>query len=299
MKVELKKLTLLNGETMGYRERSGGEEVLLLIHGNQSSSLQWDVLLEKLDQSYKVYAVDLRGFGTSTYHTSIQSLKDFSEDLKLFADELGLDRFHLMGWSNGGGVAMQLAADYPDYVQKLILLASLSTRGYPMYKSSEAGVPITDVRLKTKEEIMNDQGLQSTLEAMKNRDKPFMKKAWDYLVFSDNKPEEEQYERYLEDVFKQRNVVDVMDAANRFNISDEFNGLVDGTGEISQIAAPVLVVWGTRDCLTPRYMTQEIVDDFRIYEKDVDAIYLDAGHSPLIDNPEELIKAMLDFLQKK
>src|SRR5690625_2557204 len=164
MKSELKKQKLCNGETLGYRERPGGEEVLLLIHGNQASSLQWEVLFENLDSLYKVYAVDLRGFGTSTYHTAIESMKDFSEDLKLFVDELGLDNFYLMGWSNGGGVAMQFAANYADYVQKLILLASLSTRGYPIYKSSEA-----EFRLKTKDEILNDQDLKPVLEAINNR----------------------------------------------------------------------------------------------------------------------------------
>ncbi|BFH12125.1 hypothetical protein J6TS7_08350 [Paenibacillus dendritiformis] len=93
-----------------------------------NSSYHWDVALERLDPRYKLYAIDLRGFGISTYHQPIRALRDFADDVKLFARELGLDRFAVMGCSTGGGVAMELAADWPEAVTKLILLASVSTR---------------------------------------------------------------------------------------------------------------------------------------------------------------------------
>ncbi|WP_260412499.1 alpha/beta fold hydrolase [Alkalihalobacillus sp. TS-13] len=154
------KTTLDNGETLSYKIRPGGACNLVLLHGNMASSDQWDLLMEDLDPRYTVYAVDLRGYGKSTYHTSIQSISDFSKDLKLFTDELGLKSFHLMGWSNGGGVAMQFAADYPEIVEKLILLASMSTRGYPLYDPDGE-------RVQTKEQIVLDTGLNMMLDAQR------------------------------------------------------------------------------------------------------------------------------------
>ncbi len=55
----------------------------------------------------EAYAIDLRGFGDSTYHTPIHTIKDLSDDVKLFADALKLSAFTISGWSLGGAVAMQ------------------------------------------------------------------------------------------------------------------------------------------------------------------------------------------------
>ena len=49
----IEEISLGNGETLGYRERDGGTEKLLLIHGNMTSSKHWDILIEKMTQSIK------------------------------------------------------------------------------------------------------------------------------------------------------------------------------------------------------------------------------------------------------
>ncbi|GAA3325912.1 hypothetical protein GCM10020331_059700 [Ectobacillus funiculus] len=73
-----------------------------------TSSKHWDLLIEELDSKYKLYAVDMRGFGISSYHTPIERIKDFSDDIKLFVDEMGLKKiFGIIGWSTGGAVAME------------------------------------------------------------------------------------------------------------------------------------------------------------------------------------------------
>ena len=98
-KVELKSVKLSNGETIGYREREGGTDTLILVHGNMISSNIGALVIDNIDSEFKVYAVDLRGFGISSYNESINSLGDFSDDLKLFVDQLGLKKFSLVGWS--------------------------------------------------------------------------------------------------------------------------------------------------------------------------------------------------------
>jgi pimeloyl-ACP methyl ester carboxylesterase len=100
----LQRVTLGNNETIAYRERSGGKQTIILVHGNMTSSKHWDVLMDALDSKYTVYALDLRGFGESSYTKRITHIKDFSDDLKGFVDALGLRDFHLIGWSTGGAV---------------------------------------------------------------------------------------------------------------------------------------------------------------------------------------------------
>ena len=100
--------------------------------------------MDVLDEKYKVYAPDLRGFGQSSYNERITSIEDFSDDLKGFVDALELKDFYLVGWSTGGAVCMQFVADYPGYCEKLVLLASASTRGYPLIGTKEDGTPDTE-----------------------------------------------------------------------------------------------------------------------------------------------------------
>jgi|SRR5690625_321603 len=283
------KITLNNGETIAYKKRPGGACNLLLIHGNMACSDQWDLLMDHLHPKYTVYALDLRGYGESTYHSPINSISDFSRDIKLFIDDLGLKSFHLMGWSNGGGAAMQFAADYPERVEKLILLASMSTRGYPIYNKD-------GVRVYTKEQVMSDDGLNMMLEAQRNKNKAFFKTAMDQLLYSRNKPHEERYEKYLVSAMNQRNIIDIAYAASKFNISTGSNGAGDGSGDIKRIIAPVLVLWGKNDVITTEQMTLEIINDMKDAGIDVTYSSLSAGHAVLIDNLEAVLMDIDKFL---
>jgi pimeloyl-ACP methyl ester carboxylesterase len=295
-KIELKSVHLPNGETLGYRERKGGDKVVLLVHGNMISSKHWDLVFENMDESYKLYAVDLRGQGISTYNRRIDSLKDFSEDLKMFVDELGLQRFSIIGWSMGGGVSMQFASNYPDYVERLVLLASVSTRGYPFYQLDKYGQPILTERLKTKEEIAKDtRRTIPVLTAYKNRDKEFLRQLFNLTMYTHKQPSEERYDAYIDDVLTQRNLLDVYYALNRFNISLQHNGLVEGTGEAGCIHVPTLVIWGENDLVVTKKMQEEIVED--IGKNATFTILPNAGHSPLVDNLEGLLKEVENFLR--
>lgn len=291
--VMCKQVLLPNGETMGYRERSGGTELLILIHGNMTSSKHWDVLMEKLHPRFHVIAVDLRGFGMSSYHQRITSLRDLSEDLKQFADLLGLDSFHLMGWSTGGGVAMQFAADYPSLVKQCVLLASASTRGYPFYTTDSEGKM---TRCLTIEEVEQDPTKTIPVQqAYDSKNKSFLRYMWDSLIYTHRQPLEKKYEEYLEDMCTQRNLADIYQALNIFNISHESNGIVMGTGDVERIQCPVLVLWGERDYVVTRQMTDEILAD--LGSRATLVTLADCGHSPPIDQCEQLIIEIEKFLQ--
>lgn len=292
--VELNKILLPNGETIAYREREGGQEVLILIHGNMTSSKHWDVLIDQLDSVYKVYAPDLRGFGRSSYEQPIDSLRDFSEDLKAFVDHLGLVQFSLVGWSTGGGVVMHFAADYPEYVHKLILLESLSTRGYPFFLLDTQGQIVK--RIETKEEMAQDTYRTLPISAAyRKRDADFLKNLWNSVIYTQKQPNPEQYAEYVEDMCTQRNLVDIYYANNRFNISHVHNGLTEGSKAVDLIKAPTLILWGEYDLVVTEQMTREIVDDFGSKAQLV--VLRGCGHSPLIDDLAQLTQRIEEFLK--
>ena len=293
--IDLRSVELPNGETIGYRERAGGETPVLLLHGNQTSSKHWDVLLEAMDPKYELYAMDLRGFGISSYETRIDSIADFASDVELFVEELGLDSFHLVGWSTGGGVAMEFAADNPDRVRKLVLMAPVSTRGYPIYRKDETGAP-TDELLTTREEIATDPvQVVPVVEAQETDDGATMRAIWNQLIYTHNKPDPERYDEYVEDMLTQRNLVDVDYALARFNLADEHNGVAEGSRKAKRIDVPTLVLRGERDLVITEAMAEQTVADIGSNAELV--VLEDCGHSPLIDDLDLLLGEITVFIE--
>ncbi|GGA27915.1 intracellular short-chain-length polyhydroxyalkanoate depolymerase [Psychrobacillus lasiicapitis] len=296
--MSLSKVQLQNGEQLAYRERPGGEEVIVLVHGNMTSSKHWDVLIDKLDAKYKVYAIDLRGFGESTYHTRIKGIKDFSDDLKEVIDALQLKHFNLIGWSTGGAICMQFAVDYPGYCEKLILLASASTRGYPFYATNLDGTPNLANRFQTIEEIENDPAKTIPMQGLYDmKNKAGLRAVWNAAIYTHNQPKEEDYDAYLDDMLTQRNLADVYHALNTFNISSVDNQAAKGTNQAKDITIPVLILRGDRDFVVTEEMTQEIVTDLG-----ENATYIpltNCGHSPLIDDLEQLTNRIENFISKE
>lgn len=291
----LAKVELSNGETLSYRKREGGDELVLLVHGNMTSSKHWDLLMESMDERFTIYAVDMRGFGESTYNRRITSIKDFSDDIKLFVDALELKDFTIIGWSTGGNVAMQFCADYPDYSKKLVLFASGSTRGYPFYSSNADGTPDFTKRLATIEQIEQDPVKTIPMQQMydtKNRDG--LKFVWNSVIYTQNQPDEARYEQYVDDMLTQRNLADVYHALNTFNISAVDNEVARGTNQVKDIHIPTFVLYGDRDFVVTGEMTTEIIEDF---EGRAQIMKLaNCGHSPLVDSLDETKEAIEEFI---
>ncbi|WP_353893219.1 alpha/beta hydrolase [Proteinivorax hydrogeniformans] len=284
---------LPNGETIGYRKHGVGKNTLVLVHGNMTSSKHWDVLMESLSEDdYTIYAIDLRGFGKSSYNTPIDSLGDFSDDLKMFVDKLDLKNFVLAGWSTGGGVAMHFSAQHQSYVQKLILLESVGVKGFTLYKKSIFGKNKLDARVTTKEELASQ--VKPIQKAQQKGRKWFMKFIWNSTIYVNNKPSKERYEEYLEDMMTQRNILDVNWALLTFNITDESNGLTQGNGLVNKINIPTLVIQGTDDKVVKPGISQEtaaaIGDNAKLIMLD------NCGHSPLIDRLDKLVGLFDDFV---
>ena len=101
--------------TVNILERDGddpaapAESTVVLIHGNVSSSLFWQELMQDLPSDLRVIAIDLRGFGgtESLPVDATRGVRDFSDDVHATLRTLGLDTAHLVGWSMGGGVVMR------------------------------------------------------------------------------------------------------------------------------------------------------------------------------------------------
>jgi pimeloyl-ACP methyl ester carboxylesterase len=118
--------------------RSGPDKGIpvVFIHGNVSSGRFFAELMAQLPDAFTAYAPDLRGFGQSEGLAvdATKGIKDFSKDVRALLDtlEIGTEQrpVHLVGWSVGGGVLMQMAIDDPTGIASLTLEAPMSPFGF-------------------------------------------------------------------------------------------------------------------------------------------------------------------------
>ncbi|MEA2374005.1 MAG: hypothetical protein QOD53_468 [Thermoleophilaceae bacterium] len=113
----------LHGHRVSYR-RAGWGPVIVLIHGITGSSLTWDEIIEPLAENYTVVAPDLLGHGESAKPRGDYSLGAYASGIRDLLSALGHDRATVVGHSLGGGVAMQMAYQFPERVERLVLVSS-------------------------------------------------------------------------------------------------------------------------------------------------------------------------------
>jgi pimeloyl-ACP methyl ester carboxylesterase len=113
----------LEGSWIRYSVTGGGPPVVL-VHGWLSSSRIWRRLVGRLAQRFTVYTLDLVGFGDSDKPISGYGIRYGSRLLYAFCAHFGLSRVAVIGHDVGGTMAVKLAADHPDVVARLILVAT-------------------------------------------------------------------------------------------------------------------------------------------------------------------------------
>ena len=288
-------LNLENGETIAYRKSGNKGDIIILVHGNMSSSVHFQVVMEQLENEYQVYALDLRGFGDSSYTKPLNSLHDFAVDVELFINLLNLDNFNLLGWSTGGGIVLEVAADFKNRVKKVFLLDSVGIKGYPMFRKDEKGQPILTEKIFSKEDIAADPvQVAPVLEAYRTNNRAMLRAIWNALIYNQKQPSPKDYEIYLDAIFKQRNLVDVDYSLVHFNMTHDSNGVEPGDGRMDLITAPIVILHGVRDMVVPVSFAEEMKNYFK--DKATLIKFEEAGHSVVTDNLDLFIQTLKKHL---
>ena len=103
-----------------YTELGSGTPFILL-HGNGEDSSYFVHQIEYFKERYRVIAIDTRGHGQSPRGEKPFTIRQFAEDLHDFMDEKGIEKAHILGFSDGGNIALIFALKYPKRVDHLIL----------------------------------------------------------------------------------------------------------------------------------------------------------------------------------
>jgi pimeloyl-ACP methyl ester carboxylesterase len=120
---ERSKTITLHGRPMVYAEAGDGP-VLLLIHGMAGSFENWQAVFEPLANHFTVVAPDLPGHGGSAAGGGDYSLGAMATGLRDLLVALGHERATVVGHSLGGGIAMQFSYQFPEMIERLVLVSS-------------------------------------------------------------------------------------------------------------------------------------------------------------------------------
>lgn len=122
---------------MDYQRVGTGAHTVLVLHGWFGSSRSWQAVLPHLDQEAFSYVfLDYRGYGTRRGETGRYSISEAAADVLVAADELGAERFSLLGHSMGGSVMQRVYADAPGRVRALVGVSPVPAGGVPFDEES-------------------------------------------------------------------------------------------------------------------------------------------------------------------
>jgi pimeloyl-ACP methyl ester carboxylesterase len=118
----------INGANIYYQDHgkeTASSTPLVLIHGSTiDSHTDWDRVIPRLAEHYRVFAPDCRGHGKSNNPRLSYSFREMAEDVAAFVRAMGYEKAHIIGHSNGGNVALVTLMEHPDIVQTCILQAA-------------------------------------------------------------------------------------------------------------------------------------------------------------------------------
>lgn len=104
-----------------YYKEEGKGEPLILLHGNGENSEYFEHQIRHFSQRYRTIAIDTRGHGRSSRGEAPFTIRQFAEDLHDFMEEHAIMQANILGFSDGGNVALVFALKYPERVKRLIL----------------------------------------------------------------------------------------------------------------------------------------------------------------------------------
>jgi pimeloyl-ACP methyl ester carboxylesterase len=263
------------GDQLVHVEMAGQGAPLVLLHGFGASTWAWRLVMPRLAESFRVIAVDLSGFGyTQRPRDRARYTREAQGELVLRVMEtLGYESAHLMGHSYGGGITLWIAWKHPERVRSMVLVdSSAPTYAYDRRSRIAAFRPLTAAFLRSW--MLRPAHVQSALLRS---------------FYDDSKVTHELVQGYWERI----RIEGVVDAY--YGLTVPVHGPVDQVA-LEDIRVPALVVWGAQDQVISVEAGRQAAArmpqaEFAVIDR--------AGHIPMEERPEELLRLALPFLKRQ
>lgn len=272
---------LIEGLKVHYRIRGKGDPIVL-IHGFCGSTFSWRYQLEELSGKFKLYALDLKGFGFSGKPARGEySAPAQARLVAQFMERLKIKKAHIAGHSMGGLVAQELANLHPEKVDRLILVSSVAG-GKKRAAPRKSRLPKWGMWLLKK----TASGLVRMPILGKIAVETLAKHSLKRVVFDEKIVIPEVVQGYVGPL------LDPSFVEALFSMGE---GALQGTSSPQNIAHPTLLLWGREDKVVPlqvgRKLKMEIPGASLV-------VFPKTGHLPAEEVPEKFNKALLRFLKE-
>lgn len=251
-------ITNIDDLNINYICEGEGKNILLL-HGWGANIDTMKPILNHLKDRFKVYAVDLPGFGESEQPKGVWGNYEYADIVKKFIDKMEMDEVILMGHSHGGRISIILANKYPKLIKRMVLIDSA---GLIPKRTLKYYYKVYTFKILKK--IYNKSFFWIDKEKR-------MKKFYEKFGSTD----------YREAQGIMRNIMVKV-------INQDLKPL------LKDIKASTLLIWGRDDTATPIYMAEIMKEEI----KDSGLVILDnAGHFSYVDQYHKF-KLILDSFLK-
>jgi pimeloyl-ACP methyl ester carboxylesterase len=268
----------LHGKQVSY-ELMGEGPALVLIHGITSSSRTWRSVIGGLAETHTVLAPDLLGHGRSGKPRGDYSLGAYASGIRDLTSLLGIDRATVVGHSLGGGIAMQFAYQFPDRLERLVLVDSGGLGDEVSIALRAATLPGAEFVLPLLfSPLTRDAGRAVArtlgwLGLKANANVRGLAEGVDSLADADARRAFVHTARSVIDPRGQR-----VDARDRLYLSRD---------------VPTMLIWGSDDPIIPvshGEQAHELMPHSRF------EVFPGAGHFPFNDDPERFVAVLSDFI---
>src|SRR6185295_3159128 len=275
---ELKEI-LLHGHRVAYRSAGSGPAVVL-VHGITSTSATWERVMPYLATRFTVIAPDLLGHGHSAKPRGDYSLGAYASGVRDLMVTLGHESATFVGHSLGGGVVMQLAYQFPERCERLVLVDSGGLGREVSLLLRAATLPLSEVVLPL---LASARLLDSGRAVGRILGRLGLQAGTDIGELARGHASLADPEARAAFVHTLRTIVDP--GGQRVNASDRLY-LAENI--------PFMLVWGERDPIIPvehGIAAHELVPSSRL------EIFEGAGHFPHLDDPQHFLDVLLDFIE--
>ncbi|MEL6591980.1 MAG: alpha/beta hydrolase [Bacteroidota bacterium] len=252
-----------------YRDEGQGPPILLL-HGTFASLHTFDGWVTQLKTDYRLIRLDLPGFGLSEVtEDHVYSMSRYLHIIETLLNELGMDRVSIAGNSLGGWLAWEFALDYPERVERLVLI---DAAGVEIHR--HIPLPVRLARLPFAKKF-------APLFINRPTIKHFIRE-----VYADpSRITPEVIDRYYELFAREGNPEAFLTIVN--------SKFEDRADQLPKIDVPTLIIWGEQDNWLPlsnAYHFLNVMPNAKLI------IYEDLGHIPMEEAPEETAQDLDEFM---
>ena len=248
----------------------GSGEPILFFNGYRSTMDVWDShLLNNLASKYEVIIFDNRGIGKTSTGNKEFTMDLFTEDTVELLNLLNIEKAHLLGWSTGTNIALNLTINYPNKVDRLVLYAADCGGKEAIFPSDEVIRTLTDT--------------SSTPAEQGKRCLP--------LLFPDKWLKSHSLD-WVSDLF-----AEAVKSSRTENIEKQTNAMFNWNGvcdKLSEVVQPTLLLTGTDDIVTPPsnslLIAQRIPKAWLVQIRD-------GGHGLMYQYPDKLGRIIMTFLE--